>query len=95
VLPFPEPAEPGPLAHNHLESLAPLEAAGSEVWFCPHTPRNSNLSKSLGSRSNMPYVFLELKTHEELLDEIAAAQSQFTAASNTKNCLSSFGYMII
>jgi hypothetical protein len=43
----------------------------------------------------MPYVFLELKTHEELLDEIAAAQSQFTAASNTKNCLSSFGYMII
>jgi hypothetical protein len=52
VLPFPEPAEPGPLAHNNLETLALLQAAGSEVWFCPHTPRNSNLSTYMPQLKN-------------------------------------------
>jgi hypothetical protein len=94
VLPFPEPAEPGPLAHNHLESLAPLEAAGSEVWFCPHTPRNSNLSKSLGSRSNMPYVFLESRNYEKLLAAIATALSQVRAA-DARNLFSPFDVMIV
>lgn len=80
--------------HKNEDTLALFGTAGVSVWFLPAYSPDLNPIEKMWSKVKHVLRSLEPRTHEELLEAIAAALSRVTA-SDARNWFASCGYSII
>lgn len=80
--------------HKNEQTVALIEAAGASVRFLPPYSPDLNPIEKMWSKVKQILRSTEARTHEQLLDAIAAALAKVTAA-DARNWFASCGYSFI